>query len=700
MARLPQPGGDAGNWGDILNDYLTQSLKSDGTLKADAVTANTIADGAIANTKLSSTVQTSLGRADAAYQKPSGGIPLSDAKKSDWDGAYAAVGTQMTAGTGLTGGGDLSASRSLALTPSVLNRVTQAGTGTINVLDYGAKADVSDAWLVSTTSGSTTVTSTGFPPSINGKVIILKAAGPSGGYLRATITFVNSTTITLSTASSATLTNVKAVIGTDSTAAFQSAIDASAPFGAQSIVIPAPSGGQPGYSYLITDTLSIQHNGVCFIGNTGLFNSQSRLLFVPTSTGSGLPMFQIGIDNGNPHDMNDYSGYQGTRFEDLFLCAPLGDSAMANPTISDLYRGGTKAIVDWRGGDIHMDRCTIQWFDNGFWAIASDMNTFMHSNFYQCNVGIYAGPRTDQFTIISNYLGGCNQAVWLDTASQTRFIACQFVDCGGTSINPIKLGNQGWSTSMTGTVFESCWFEQLIGGTVEAFIEMGVGDSGQTTDIVISNAIVLNNTAASGVHVSYFVKLGNANRVAIRYPLGASLYQFTAFYKAVGSTIIGCLLDTNVWVDGNVTVGAPMNIDTSSYTGTNARCSIMSWGSGSSWGFSVNGLTTTRPIIEKPNVFSGSGSVTFNLGSLGSQIYTLTGNITSSTITNASLGQRFTIMWRQDATGGRTYVWPGQCKFAGGSAPAASTLANYTDTVTFIWDGANAIEISRSIGIH
>lgn len=33
MARLPQPGGDQGSWGDILNDYLSQSHNADGTLK-------------------------------------------------------------------------------------------------------------------------------------------------------------------------------------------------------------------------------------------------------------------------------------------------------------------------------------------------------------------------------------------------------------------------------------------------------------------------------------------------------------------------------------------------------------------------------------------------------------------------------------------------------------------------------------------
>lgn len=37
MARLPKPGGDSGQWGDILNDFLSVSHNADGTLKADQV---------------------------------------------------------------------------------------------------------------------------------------------------------------------------------------------------------------------------------------------------------------------------------------------------------------------------------------------------------------------------------------------------------------------------------------------------------------------------------------------------------------------------------------------------------------------------------------------------------------------------------------------------------------------------------------
>ena len=49
MARLPQPGNDAGHWGEILNDFLLQALNADGTLKItsiDSASANLILDPA------------------------------------------------------------------------------------------------------------------------------------------------------------------------------------------------------------------------------------------------------------------------------------------------------------------------------------------------------------------------------------------------------------------------------------------------------------------------------------------------------------------------------------------------------------------------------------------------------------------------------------------------------------------------------
>ncbi|USN96944.1 MAG: hypothetical protein H6797_02000 [Candidatus Nomurabacteria bacterium] len=70
MARLPTPGGDTGNWGSILNNFLEQIHAPDGKLKTDSVTSDaiapnaidsiSIADGSITETLLDTAVQTKL----------------------------------------------------------------------------------------------------------------------------------------------------------------------------------------------------------------------------------------------------------------------------------------------------------------------------------------------------------------------------------------------------------------------------------------------------------------------------------------------------------------------------------------------------------------------------------------------------------------------------------------------------------------
>ena len=56
MSRLPTTGSDANNWGTLLNDYLQQSLASDGTLVTTAVNSYTSA----ANTNLATTSRPGL----------------------------------------------------------------------------------------------------------------------------------------------------------------------------------------------------------------------------------------------------------------------------------------------------------------------------------------------------------------------------------------------------------------------------------------------------------------------------------------------------------------------------------------------------------------------------------------------------------------------------------------------------------------
>ena len=52
-ARLPIPGADQGKWGEILNEYLSQSHAANGTLKDNVVGTAQIRDGAVTSPKIS-----------------------------------------------------------------------------------------------------------------------------------------------------------------------------------------------------------------------------------------------------------------------------------------------------------------------------------------------------------------------------------------------------------------------------------------------------------------------------------------------------------------------------------------------------------------------------------------------------------------------------------------------------------------------
>lgn len=80
MARLPTPGKDAGNWGNILNDFLTQAHQADGSLKPVTSIANgtvtpTMTDGGFERTA-NKGVANGYAALDSTGKIPAGQMPL------------------------------------------------------------------------------------------------------------------------------------------------------------------------------------------------------------------------------------------------------------------------------------------------------------------------------------------------------------------------------------------------------------------------------------------------------------------------------------------------------------------------------------------------------------------------------------------------------------------------------------------------
>jgi len=149
VARLPVPGSDDGTWGEVLNEFLGVSLNSDGTLKADTVSSSSLQDNSVSGTKLQadSVTESKLNVGTGAngevltkdstqtggfkWAPSSGSSPATSSSlgtvqlAGDLGGTATAptvpalatkVSTTrtITAGTGLTGGGDLTADRTIA----------------------------------------------------------------------------------------------------------------------------------------------------------------------------------------------------------------------------------------------------------------------------------------------------------------------------------------------------------------------------------------------------------------------------------------------------------------------------------------------------------------------------------------------------------------------------------------------------------
>jgi len=157
VARLPVPGSDNGQWGDILNSFLDVSHNLDGTLNTTAVNA-AITPGLITATQLNDVYiktgdkgqPSGVASLDVTGKVPSSQLPTGSTPDAtttskgivqlagDLGGTATSptvpglatrvlTSTTITAGTGLTGGGDLSANRTLAVSYGTIAGTAAAG---------------------------------------------------------------------------------------------------------------------------------------------------------------------------------------------------------------------------------------------------------------------------------------------------------------------------------------------------------------------------------------------------------------------------------------------------------------------------------------------------------------------------------------------------------------------------------------------
>jgi hypothetical protein len=99
----------------------------------------------------------------------------------------------------------------------------------------------------------------------------------------------------------------------------------------------------------------------------------------------------------------------------------------------------------------------------------------------------------------------------------------------------------------------------------------------------------------------------------------------------------------------------------------------------------ANTVVPTNIIYPPEVTITYGATTTINFDTLINGVVTLTGNITTLTLSNVRAGKAGTIRFIQDATGSRTWPAGGNTilKYAGGTLPSLSTTANAVDVLVY-----------------
>ena len=99
---------------------------------------------------------------------------------------------------------------------------------------------------------------------------------------------------------------------------------------------------------------------------------------------------------------------------------------------------------------------------------------------------------------------------------------------------------------------------------------------------------------------------------------------------------------------------------------------------------------TAQQYFNQATLTDGA-TINWNLSTQQVAIVTLGGNRTLAASTNQQAGGVYTLVVKQDGTGGRELTFNSQYKFPDGSAPVITTAANSVDIISFISDGTNML---------
>jgi Pectate lyase superfamily protein len=294
---------------------------------------------------------------------------------------------------------------------------------------------------------------------------------------------------------------------TDDTAAIQAAIDyigsiSAAPW--SSDVSNKPRLYFPGGQYLVGTGLtgSVQvFSPVTFKGFSvsGDGPAQSVIVYVGAST---APVFDIGTFSTTPTDIFD--GPQGTYFGDISIWCKTPGAAGSRISQGIRCSGG--------GGLVLLNVGVIGFQYGVNCPYGGDFNSYFNLQISTCDVGIYQGPKGQQFYLANPYVFGCEEGIVLDRVVHMHCSMPSFInnhlravlwECtGNTTTRQLTSFSALGETFFGKYVFDTPWLEGNAGNMGANYVTQNFFENINATSHAYRNIVINNPFIVAGTYTA------------------------------------------------------------------------------------------------------------------------------------------------------------------------------------------------------